>query len=178
MPEATTKTGFVYLARVEGTDFHKIGISSDPERRVSDFGPPCELLHTVETFRARTVESYLLDRFCEHLCEGEWLQCSQETVAKITEAMNERKKIHPLPPRHGTLKMDAEGLRDEAATAIEESPYTQTDVAEQLDVNRTSVNRAVNSTSPKFEKLRQRIVEHLRGGRVEKRVTFVHVEDK
>ena len=73
---------------------------------------------------------------------------------------------------------DAEGLREEAATAIEDSPYTQTDVAEQLDVSRTSVNRAVNTTNPKFEKLRQRIVEHLRGGRVEKRVTFVHVEDE
>jgi predicted XRE-type DNA-binding protein len=71
---------------------------------------------------------------------------------------------------------DAEGLREEAATAIEDSPYTQTDVAEQLDVARTSVNRAVNTTTPKFEKLRQRIVEHLQGGRVEKCVTFVHVE--
>ncbi len=73
---------------------------------------------------------------------------------------------------------DVEGLREEAATAIEDSPYTQTDVAEQLDVARTSVNRAVNATTPKFEKLRQRIVEHLRGGRVEKRVTFVHVQDE
>ncbi|MCS4201456.1 hypothetical protein [Salinibacter ruber] len=73
---------------------------------------------------------------------------------------------------------DAEGLQEEAATAIEDSPYTQTDVAEQLDVARTSVNRAVNTTTPKFEKLRQRIVEHLQGGRVEKRVTFVHVEDE
>ena len=73
---------------------------------------------------------------------------------------------------------DAEGLRDEAAEAIADSPYTQSDIAEQLDVARTSVNRAVNSTGPKFEKLRQRIVEHLRGGRVEKRVTFVHVEEE
>ncbi len=73
---------------------------------------------------------------------------------------------------------DTDGLRDEAATAIEESPYTQSDIADQLDVARTSVNQAVNDTSPKFEKLRQRIGEHLRGGRVEKRVTFVHVEDE
>jgi predicted XRE-type DNA-binding protein len=73
---------------------------------------------------------------------------------------------------------DTEGLRDEAAQAIADSPYTQSDIAEQLDVSRTSVNRAVNNTSPKFEKLRRRIVEHLRGGRIEKRVTFVHVEDE
>lgn len=73
---------------------------------------------------------------------------------------------------------DTEGLRREAARAINESPYTQADIADQLDVSRTSVNRAVNTESPKFEKLRQRIVEHLQGGRVEKHVTFVHVEDK
>jgi predicted DNA-binding protein (UPF0251 family) len=61
---------------------------------------------------------------------------------------------------------------------VAESPYTQSDVADQLDVSRTSVNRAVNTADPKFEKLRRRIVEHLWGGRVEKRVTFVHVEDE
>lgn len=81
---------------------------------------------------------------------------------------------HPMK----RTEYDTEGLRDEAAQAIADSPYTQSDIAEQLDVSRTSVNRAVNSTSPKFEKLRRRIVEHLRGGRIEKRVTFVHVEDE
>lgn len=73
---------------------------------------------------------------------------------------------------------DAEGLQREAEQAVAESPYTQSDIAAQLDVSRTSVNRAVNTTSPKFEKLRCRIVEHLRGGRVERRVTYVHVEDE
>lgn len=72
---------------------------------------------------------------------------------------------------------DSEGLREEAATAIADSAYTQADIASQLGVNRSSVNRAVNGTSPKFEKLRRRILEHLQGGRVEKRVTFVHMED-
>ena len=67
-------------------------------------------------------------------------------------------------------------MRGEAPKTVAESPYTQTDVADQLDVSRTSVNRAANATTPKFEKLRRRIAEHLRGGRVEKRVTFVHVE--
>ena len=75
-------------------------------------------------------------------------------------------------------RLDAEGLRRRAERAIEESPYTQADVARELDVSRASVNRALNQTTPKLEKLRRRIVEHLRGGRVEKRVTFVHVEDE
>jgi predicted DNA-binding protein (UPF0251 family) len=74
--------------------------------------------------------------------------------------------------------LDAEGLRRRAERAIEDSPYTQADVARELDVSRASVNRALNQTTPKLEKLRGRIVEHLRGGRVEKRVTFVHVEEE
>jgi DNA-binding XRE family transcriptional regulator len=74
-------------------------------------------------------------------------------------------------------RLDAEGLRRRAEQAIEDSPYTQADVARELDVSRASVNRALNQTTPKLEKLRRRIVEHLRGGRVEKRVTFVHVEE-
>jgi predicted DNA-binding protein (UPF0251 family) len=75
-------------------------------------------------------------------------------------------------------ELDAEGLRREAERAVDESPYTQADVADTLGVSRASVNRALNTTGPKFEKLRCRIVEHFRGGRVEKRVTFVHTEDE
>jgi DNA-binding XRE family transcriptional regulator len=75
-------------------------------------------------------------------------------------------------------RLDAEGLRQRAEQAIEDSPYTQADVARKLDVSRASINRALKDASPKLEKLRCRIVEHLRGGRVEKRVTFAHVKDE
>jgi predicted DNA-binding protein (UPF0251 family) len=70
-------------------------------------------------------------------------------------------------------ELDAEGLRAEAEAAVDESPYTQAEIARQLDVSRASVNRALNQTTPKLEKLRRRILEHLRPVRVERRVTYV-----
>lgn len=70
-------------------------------------------------------------------------------------------------------ELDAEGLRAEVEAAVDESPYTQAEIARQLDVSRASVNRALNQITPKLEKLRRRILEHLRPVRVERRVTYV-----
>jgi predicted DNA-binding protein (UPF0251 family) len=75
-------------------------------------------------------------------------------------------------------ELDAEGLRAEAEAAVDASPYTQAEIARQLDVSRTSVNRALNQTSPKLEKLRRRILEHLRPVRVERRITYVLHEEE
>lgn len=69
--------------------------------------------------------------------------------------------------------LNAEELRRRAEQAIEQSPYTQADVARELDVSRASVNRALKDTSPKLEKLRCRIVELLEPYRVERKRTFV-----
>jgi len=72
-------------------------------------------------------------------------------------------------------RLDAEGLRQRAEQAIEGSPYTQADVARELDVSRASVNRALKDASPKLEKLRCRIVELLEPCRVErKRIFLLH----
>lgn len=70
-------------------------------------------------------------------------------------------------------KVDTDGLRAEAKRAVEESPYSQADVARKLDVTRASVNRALRSKAPRYEKLRCRIVELLTPYRVEKKVTYV-----
>jgi predicted transcriptional regulator len=71
------------------------------------------------------------------------------------------------------IQLDAEGLREEAEEAIEESSRSQADVARELDVTRASVNQAVRSAAPRYEKLRCRIVELLTPYRVEKEVTYV-----
>jgi len=77
------------------------------------------------------------------------------------------------------IELDAEGLRKEAEQAVDESPYTQSDIAKKLDVSRASVNRALNTSGPKFEKLRCRIIELLKPCRVEQKRTFVlHPEDE
>ncbi len=75
--------------------------------------------------------------------------------------------------------LDAEELRARAKRAIDQSPYTQADVARKLDVSRASVNRALKDTTPKLEKLRCRIVELLEPYRVErKRVFELHPTDE
>ena len=75
--------------------------------------------------------------------------------------------------------LNAEELRARAERAIEQSPYTQADVARKLDVARASVNRALKDTSPKLEKLRCRIVELLEPYRVErKRIFELHPKDE
>lgn len=76
-------------------------------------------------------------------------------------------------------RLDAEGLRQRAEQAIEGSPYTQADVARELDVSRASVNRALKGTSPKLEKLRCRIVELLEPCHVErKRIFLLHPSEE
>lgn len=71
------------------------------------------------------------------------------------------------------VRLDPEGLRARARRAVEESPYTQADVARGLDVSRGSITQALNDTSPRLEKLRCRIVELLEPCEVERRRTFV-----
>jgi len=99
--------GFVYLARVEGTDLHKIGVSSDPERRVSEFGPPCELVHTVETKAVWRIESALLDRFSDHVTEGEWIECLDSVSSKIAAEMDRLKEeAEALTERNESSRSD------------------------------------------------------------------------
>jgi len=75
--------------------------------------------------------------------------------------------------------LSAQELRDRAERAIENSTYTQADVARKLDVSRASVNRAINDTTRKFERLRCRIIELLEPYRVNRRRVFdVHPKDQ
>jgi predicted XRE-type DNA-binding protein len=71
------------------------------------------------------------------------------------------------------IELDAVGLREEAERAIEASSRTQADVARELDVTRASVNQALRSAAPRYEKLRCRIVELLTSYEVEKNVTYL-----
>lgn len=76
--------------------------------------------------------------------------------------------------RHGT-KLDYDGLRKKAKTVLDESKYTQQEIAEELGVTRTSVAKAVTQAGPKFQKLQMRILEKLTDYEVDRRenVEFV-----
>ncbi|MFB6280379.1 MAG: GIY-YIG nuclease family protein [Salinibacter sp.] len=81
----------VYLAQALGTDLYKIGISTSPSRRVTQFGPPCELVHVVDSDDPRVVEKRLLRKFNDHIVSDktEWLSLSESTVETIIDWMND-----------------------------------------------------------------------------------------
>jgi hypothetical protein len=187
MPEKT-RISFVYLARVKGADLHKIGVSSDPERRVSEFGPPCELVHTVETGAPKEIESALLDRFSQHVMDGEWIQCPESVPAKIaaemdnqaesapppTEAPKRRRPKEPSPLYHGKESGYTE-LKRHAYHLARTDRRTYGELATELDVTENAVAKAVTTAGPKFQRLQMRIVELLSEFTVE-REKNVHFE--
>lgn len=76
--------------------------------------------------------------------------------------------------KHGT-KLDYEGLQREAKRTLDESEYTQAEIAGELGVARTSVAKAVTQVGPKFQQLQMRVLEALTDYAVERReqVEFV-----
>ena len=73
--------------------------------------------------------------------------------------------------RHNQL-LDFVALRDEAADAVEQSPKTQVQVAEDLDVTKGAISRAIKEAGPNFANLQRRIVDLLTPYRVERDVIF------
>jgi len=73
--------------------------------------------------------------------------------------------------RDGT-ELDFEGLRKEAAAAVEDAGRSQSEVARELDVHRSAVSRAVKESGPRLSELQRRIIRHLTPYRIERRVTF------
>jgi len=204
MPETYTRQEYVYLARVKGTDLHKIGVSSDPERRVTEFGPPCELVHTVETYAPRRVEGALLNLLSDRITEGEWIECSDTARSKVISEMNSRKlderpsvdapttpandragrkgpQPQPkdfLPPLSDSETLHLQGLQLHAHRLVSNSEYTHRELADKLDVTPGSVAQAVTTTGRKLHKLQIRIVELLSDYEVErKRVFELHPDE-
>jgi predicted transcriptional regulator len=66
---------------------------------------------------------------------------------------------HP-PVRHGS-KLSYEELQQQARTVLNESDWTQREIAEELDVTRGSVAKAVTQPGPRYQRLQMRIIERL-----------------
>lgn len=69
-------------------------------------------------------------------------------------------------------ELSFEQLRQETAKAVREAPCTQSDLADELDVHKSSVSRAVNRAGPHFWKLQRKIIEHLSPHRIERVIRF------
>ena len=57
--------------------------------------------------------------------------------------------------------LDYDGLRKEAADAVERSGLKRREVAEALGVQKGSISRALNYSGPRYTKLQVSILEHL-----------------
>lgn len=74
---------------VQGTNFHKIGISKDPENRrwCLDCGPiPVVLVQSQEVSNARDLEAELHRYFSSRRVRGEWFEISLDELLPIYEA--------------------------------------------------------------------------------------------
>jgi len=79
--------------------------------------------------------------------------------------------------RHGVKKTYKE-LQEEARALVHESGLSQQDVADQLDISRSTIAKAVSQPGPRYHKAQIRIVELLTDYRVEREETvrFRHVK--
>ncbi|MHB1738065.1 MAG: GIY-YIG nuclease family protein [Actinomycetes bacterium] len=75
-------TGVVYLIRMG--EFHKIGKSNDPGRRVYELGlrlpEKHDVVHVIETDDPSGIEAYWHRRFAAQRVNGEWFRLSPSDV--------------------------------------------------------------------------------------------------
>lgn len=81
-PSETVVTGAVYLLRMG--EFHKIGKSNDPGRRIYELGIQLpekhDVVHVIETDDPAGIESYWHRRFASQRANGEWFRLSADDV--------------------------------------------------------------------------------------------------
>lgn len=65
-----------------------------------------------------------------------------------------------------------EDLRQQTENAVREAPQTQSALANELGVHRSSVSRAIHQAGPHFWKLQKRIIEHLTSVCIERQIRF------
>lgn len=67
--------------------------------------------------------------------------------------------------RHGE-KLSYEELQEQARTVLNESDWTQREIADKLDVTRGSVAKAVTTPGSRYQRLQMRIIETLTDYRI------------
>lgn len=73
---------------------------------------------------------------------------------------------------HNGMEMDPEALCEEAARVVSESSYSQTQLADELEVSTGAMSRALSESGPKFSRLQRRILERLTPYQIEEHVVF------
>jgi hypothetical protein len=72
--------------------------------------------------------------------------------------------------RHGE-KLSYEELQERARTVLNESDWTQREMADELEVTRGAVAKAVTTPGSRYQRLQMRIIEKLTAYRIQREET-------
>ena len=99
------KLGYVYLIRIEDTNKYKVGVSTNPKRRLSDISNvipfQLEILALNEVKNPYHVEEDLMRLFSEKLIRNEWFELSIEDAKYIMITLHNI-QVKELTHEHAT----------------------------------------------------------------------------
>lgn len=96
--EARSKhTAAVYIIRMTGTDYYKIGIASNPKARLKQLqtGNPIqlEMIYNVRVLDSYGLEGYFHEKLRNTNVQNEWFQLNDATLNEIIELMSQKKLL-------------------------------------------------------------------------------------
>ena len=96
----------VYLLRLKGTNYFKVGISMNVSNRITNLrgaSPlPIELIAVQDQHRAPVVERAIHKALAAHHAQGEWFHCDQEQIESVFHAHNTMAHIDDAMAAIGT----------------------------------------------------------------------------
>jgi hypothetical protein len=92
------RCNYVYFIRIANTPIVKIGMSTDPERRLKDiqWGCPCplELVGWIKCRDAQLFESFFHQKFSNVRLKGEWFLLDKPEIIILLKEFEKRKRIY------------------------------------------------------------------------------------
>lgn len=115
--------GFVYIIVSKEHPYLKIGITQNPEMRLTEIEAPSpfkyEFLHVVRTKNARSIEKRIHLRLKRFNKKGEWFKCKQETA--ISALLKETRKLDKEASHHQSLLEDINAWKDASIKMLSSS---------------------------------------------------------
>jgi len=85
--------GYIYILKMIGFDIYKIGVSSNPERRIKDIdnlNPFGIEVISINFFKnAYEMEECIHDSFCKNIFRKEWFKIHPEDIVILSKQLND-----------------------------------------------------------------------------------------
>lgn len=97
----TSKRGFVYLMQAKGTNSYKIGLSTDPGRRLKQLNSgqapqPIDMIFKFLVGDMSKAEKYLHNHFSSRRGHGEWFTFKDSEILEVRSAFEKASRLHPI----------------------------------------------------------------------------------